>query len=183
MPPPADPAGLALDACGVLNLAGAGLELQAVASVLGLQFVLVEQVVAEALWIEDVVEGELIRSPVEVIASVGPRVQIGTLTEAELEAFVALATEVDDGEAATLALARGRSLTVLTDDRKARSVAARLDVPVLGTAELLRQWTERQRLLPAEIGALLDRVERRARFSPRRDDPQRAWWSSHVPTK
>jgi hypothetical protein len=42
---------------------------------------------------------------------------------------VRLATIVDDGEAATLAVAEARGLQLATDDRKARRVCAELGLP------------------------------------------------------
>lgn len=180
MPPPAEPTGIALDACGLLNLVGAELAATELAQALKLRFVVVEQVLAEAHWIQDVVDGELVRVPVDVSASIGSSLEVAALTDDELGVFVALAADVDDGEAATLAVARACGLVVLTDDRKAQAMALRLGVPLLGTAELLRQCTDQQRMSVGAIGALLRRVEGRARFFPRRDDPLHAWWAEHV---
>jgi predicted nucleic acid-binding protein len=181
MPPPAEPTSLAVDACVLLNLAGAGIDLADIARALDLGLVVIEQVAAEVLWIEDVVDGEPVRVPVDLTDQVGRAgVEWASLENQALEAFVALAAELDDGEAATLAAAQSRRIGVLTDDRKARRVARRMGVAVVGTAELLRQFAERQAMTDVEVGELLRRVERRARFTPRRDDPERAWWSRHV---
>ena len=180
MPLQGEPSGVALDACTLLNLAGAGLALPEVARVLRWQLFVPEQVVAETLWIEDVVEGKPVRLPVDVTQQQGPGVEVVPLTEEELELFVAFAATVDDGEAATLAIAGARHLTLLTDDRKARRVAGRANVPVLGTSDLLRRWTGEQRTPAVEVAALLRSVERRARFTPPRDDPQHTWWAGHL---
>lgn len=180
MSPPAERVGLALDACGLLNLAGAGLAFQEVSTALGVRLVAVEQVVAEALWIEDIVDGELVHVSVDLSQPHYAGLEVAAVRDDQLPLFVALAEEVEDGEAATLAVARTRGLTVLTDDRKARRVASRVGVSVLGTAELLRRVLEARREPDADIGELLRRVERRARFTPRRDDPEREWWSRRV---
>lgn len=180
MPPPADPAGLALDACGLLNLAGAGVALADVQAAVRLPLVAVEHVVAEALWVEDVVDDEPVQVPVDLGDPAYAGLVVLALDEGEVELFVRLAAEVDDGEAATLAAAQHRGLAVLTDDRKAGRVAGRLGVPVLSTAAVLRLLTVHTGRTDVETGALLRLVERRARFRPRRTDPDHDWWAHHT---
>lgn len=180
MSSPAEPAGLGLDACGLLNLAGAGLTVTEVRSAVGLSLLVVEQVAREALWIEDIVDGELVQLPVDLNDPAFAGLEEIRLSDVELELFVALAQDVDDGEAATLAAAAARNLVVLTDDRKARRVARRLGVPLVGTAELIRAVADTQDMAADQAGAMLRRVKRRARFTPRRDDPEHGWWSAQV---
>src|SRR5207249_1590123 len=55
------------------------------------------------------------------------------INEKEEELFVTLAARLDDGEAACLAIAKERGWLLATDDRKAQSLAAQLDVVVLTT--------------------------------------------------
>lgn len=101
-------------------------------------------------------------------------------TPTELGAFVAFAAEMDDGEAATGALAIGRGAIVVTDDRKARSVFARCDqpLPLSTTSEIVRAWADRANPDAEELAKMLIDIEARARFRPGPWDPLEAWWKT-----
>ncbi len=107
-------------------------------------------------------------------------------TPGELADFVSFAVEMDDGEAASAALAVHRAGTLITDDRKARSVLTRdtPDTPLLTTSQLLKDWAGRARPDPRDLAQALLDIEDRARFRPGRHDPEVAWWQSArvVPT-
>lgn len=180
MPPPAELSRVAIDACCLLNLAGAGVDAVDVADALGLALVVVEQVVDEALWIEDVVDGEPVRTPVNVGGAAFAALGRVTLSADELALYVWLARELDDGEAATLAVARLRGLAVMTDDRKARRVAQEQGLAVLGTAQVLRQVSDHLSTPRQDVAEMLARVQRRSRFRPRRGDPEADWWQGLV---
>lgn len=180
MSSPADLRGLVLDACAVLNVAGAGLSTVEIAGALNRSLLVVEQVVAEALWTEELVDGETVRTAVDLASPIFAGLARTSLTEDELSLYVQLASQLDDGEAATIAVAHRRGLLVLTDDRKARRVAAERGVGLLGTPQLLRRVVERSDRSPQEVAELLLRVEHRARYSPRRDDPEREWWTRRL---
>lgn len=180
MPPPADLGGVAIDACCLLNLAGAGVDAVDVTDALGLALVVVEQVVDEALWIEDVVDGEPVRTAVNLDGAAFTAVGRVTLSADELALYVRLARELDDGEAATLAVARVRGLAVMTDDRKARRVAQEQGLAVLGTAQVLRRLSEHLGTSGQGVAEMLERVQRRSRFRPRRDDPEAEWWQGSL---
>ena len=100
-------------------------------------------------------------------------------TEAERSLYVDLASELDDGEAMTIAIAHHRRFVVATDDRKARRVAAQRfgnDFELLRTSDLLFSWTQAAELEEAIVHVLLRRIERVAQFRPANDDPLREWW-------
>lgn len=170
---PAEQSPLALDACGALNLA-AVMPLRSAADQVGRPLVMVRQAAAEVLYLEDRdEEGEPSRTLVTVEGLL-----VVDLTQAELAAYVELAVELDDGEAATLAVAQARAWPVMTDDRKALRIARSLVPPVavLTTASILRGWAARQRMDDTAVGEVLRRVEARATFSPSQRDPDRDWW-------
>lgn len=96
------------------------------------------------------------------------------LDAAETASFVELAKRVDDGEAQVLAVCKHRSLPIATDDKKARSLAAELGVPTLGTADLVFAWCAI--VSEAECAAALVDVEVRASYRPGATDPHRAEW-------
>ena len=105
-------------------------------------------------------------------------VQILELESAETALFVALAAEIDDGEAATLAIARERGLDVATDDRKARRVAQRLNLPEpVRTSRLLHDYCSAANLPESEVAEVLRATEQRARFRPPVSDPLHPWWT------
>ena len=97
----------------------------------------------------------------------------------EWSTFLKLAQQVDDGEAATIAIANERNWPLATDDRKAQRLA-RANTPPLKfvtTTTLLRCWaTENDEPAP-RISAALRNIEARGAFAPRRNDPDRAWWN------
>jgi len=103
--------------------------------------------------------------------------------DAEAATYVELLSRLDDGEAATLAVAIHRGFAVATDDRVARSLfAARAaHLPLFSTLELLHQWCQLRGLSAEQIGMLLRNVRERGRFLPPRGDPFSGWWHRHYP--
>ncbi|MEV5828480.1 hypothetical protein AB0L25_23260 [Spirillospora sp. NPDC052242] len=171
-----------LDACVALNLVAAD-AIDVVADALGLTFVMASTAASEVRYVEDVVDGERIRTEVRL----EPHVTKGTLelTEvrpgAEMATFVDLTAQVDDGEAATLAMAVHRGLPVVTDDRAALRAAARLGITAaVGTAGLLRRYEGIAAPPQHEMAAMLVAVERRACFRPGKNSPDFAWWTERA---
>ena len=78
-------------------------------------------------------------------------------TEPEIEDYVNFATEVDDGEAQALTIAKHRGFVLLTDDRKAAKVAQRPDVAVrtTSTPNILQSWGELDPPNEARFSAIL----------------------------
>jgi predicted nucleic acid-binding protein len=62
---------------------------------------------------------------------------VNTLTDEEQGLFEKLASHLNIGEAACLAVAATRGGRIVTDDRDAREIAAQMRVPVSGTIGLL----------------------------------------------
>jgi predicted nucleic acid-binding protein len=63
--------------------------------------------------------------------------QILELTEAERQDARDISRVLDSGEAACIAVARSRGLTLLTDDRRARRLARSLGIRISGTVGIL----------------------------------------------
>jgi predicted nucleic acid-binding protein len=103
-------------------------------------------------------------------------------TDAELGDYVAFATEIDDGEAQALALAKHRRYILLTDDRKATKMAQRADVQVvtMTTVGILREWHEHTEVDRAVLREVIQRIQVLARFSPRKDSVDLQWWLTHL---
>jgi predicted nucleic acid-binding protein len=170
-----------LDACVVINLVATG-ALDAIARVLGTGFLMVDQVAAEIGYLRDEIGGQIVRTPIDL----RPYLLSGTmrflsLTEKELPQYVRLATLVDDGEAATLAIAESRGLQLATDDRKARRVCVELGLPEpVRSLHLLRSYADAAALGEQAVRERLIRIRDRASFRPGPADPDFKWWSAHV---
>jgi hypothetical protein len=169
---------VALDACVLLNLVASGQPLDEFAAAADVRFVVVPQAEREVEWLDP----EDPEDPREAI-DLEPSVQRGelqrvALADAELPRFVALARELDDGEAATLAVAEARGFAVATDDRKARRILTTLDPqpPVTSTAAIVRAWARERG--DAEVRECLRLIQRRASFLPPRNDPDGGWWKA-----
>jgi hypothetical protein len=167
---------VALDACVLLNLVASGQPLAEFAAAADVRFVVVPQAEREVEWLDP---GDP-EDPREAI-DLQPSIQCGelqrvALADVELPRFVALARELDDGEAATLAVAQARGFAVATDDRKARRVLTALDPqpPVTSTAPIVRAWARNRG--EAEVRECLRLIQRRASFLPPRNDPDGDWW-------
>jgi hypothetical protein len=169
-----------LDACVLLNLVASGRPLQEFASAADLSFMVVGQAEREVVWL-DPLDPEDPREQIDLEPLVATgRLQRLVLADDELMRFVALARELDDGEAATIAVAESRGLAVATDDRKARRILSALDPQpvVTSTAAIVRAWAGSRS--DAEVRGCLTSIERRASFLPPRSDPAREWWRSKM---
>lgn len=104
------------------------------------------------------------------------RLRVVTLGDNEVESYVQLGRELDDGEAAALAYAAVRSTTLLTDERKAiRIVSERFpQVAVIRTAALVRRWSGQ--VAASAVAAVLRAIEEDASYLPNASDPDRDWW-------
>src|SRR5205823_2328326 len=92
--------------------------------------------------------------------------------------FLDLTARLDDGEAAPLALAAARDLTLATDEKKTRRIAGQIapGLSLLWTTQLLREAIAALALDETETQRLLQAVRRGGRFKPPVEDPNREWW-------
>lgn len=166
-----------LDACVALNLLASGVQLTVLAEAFTATFVMARLAADEVLWLDPVRPGDP-REEVDVHerAAAG-QLAIIEMSEPEQSAFVDLARVIDDGEAATIAIALERGMEIGTDDRKARRVLSEqaVQVPVWRTSDLISAWADR--IADANrVRRALAAIGTRARFRPSRDDPKRDWW-------
>jgi len=125
-----------------------------------------------------------LKSPVDL----EPYFTAGVLHRCEVDPdeavlFVRYASKLDDGEAACLAIAKNRGWLLATDDRPATSLASKDGVTVLTTAELLMKWAANTKVPKSEIALALLNIQRFARFVPRKNSREAAWWLSHFSNK
>jgi predicted nucleic acid-binding protein len=169
-----------LDACVAINLVATE-DLAAIGRSLDTGFLMVDQVAAEIGYLRDEIDGQIVQTPIDL----RPYLLSGTmrflsLAEKELPQYVRLATVVDDGEAATLAVAESRGLQLATDDRKARRVCLELGLPEpIRSLHFLRTYADTVALSEQAVRERLIRIRDRASFRPGRTDPDFKWWSAH----
>lgn len=163
---------LVVDACVLINVYGSG-RVEEVVEANGVELLAAEEAAAEGLYVER--EGQ--QEPIDVAALVAEKtLLIVTVTGPEVATMVDYASEVDEGEAATLAIATHRRIPVATDDRGALRFISRrtLGLTVVRTSDLMLKWARGR--TREEIGVVLRRIESDARFRPGATDPNKAWW-------
>lgn len=169
-----------IDCCSLLNLYtgwGGLAELRA----LRRTWHVCDAVLTEAEYTREYAQdGTQVSVPIDVKALVNEGLLLAAHAESEreLEDFVGFASEVDDGEAQALAIAKNRGYVLLTDDRKAAAVALRPDVGVrvVSTASVLRSWGQLDSANEARLPEVITRISVLARFTPRADPAEYAWW-------
>jgi predicted nucleic acid-binding protein len=102
--------------------------------------------------------------------------------QAEQIRFIELAVDLDDGEAASIAIAETRGFALATDDKKARALIQRKGVTIKlwSTLELLRHWHLKSGISDGELGGALLNIANRAKFRPKPGHPEFKWWSEAV---
>lgn len=92
--------------------------------------------------------------------------QILELTEAERQDATEIGQSLDPGEAACIALAQSRGLTLLTDDRRARRLARSLGIRVSGTLGTLTSLVWQNEMSLEQADALLAEMREHGYRSP-----------------
>jgi predicted nucleic acid-binding protein len=172
---------LALDACCLLNLVAAGQILHESSTKLGFSIFVPKVVAKESIYIlqpDDDQSGQLVRKEVDMDDYVERKLVSYCDVEGsyETELYVQFAVDIDDGEAACLAIAKSRSWVMATDDRVARRIATEHSVPVLGTPEIVRTWAESNSVSDSEIALAIGNIQRFAKYAPRANVLDADWW-------
>jgi predicted nucleic acid-binding protein len=172
---------LALDACCLLNLVAAGKILHENFTKTGFSFFVPRVVAKESIYIlqpDDDHSGQLVRREVDMNQYVDRKLVSYCDIEGSCEAewYVRFAVQIDDGEAACLAIAKSRSWILATDDRVARRLATEQSVKVLGTPEIVRTWAESNAVSESEISSVIGNIQRYAKYVPRSNVPDAGWW-------
>jgi hypothetical protein len=172
-----------LDACCLINLFASGC-VRDLLNDLPARFLVARYVCQrEALYVlADPSTNE--REPITVssFASEGLLQIVDLVTDEEAASFVDLTARIEDGEAATCALALHRKYTVATDERKVLNLIRRT-MPALRvrtTAELVKLWAETTVTSEQRVGEILRNIRSRARFTPNKQDPLFEWWNRLV---
>jgi predicted nucleic acid-binding protein len=173
-----------LDACCLLNLYASG-RFQEIAETF-LQLTIADYVVQkEALFIRkrNVNTETDDREKVEL----GPFISSGLIrvisinSKDENERYIDLASELDDGEAITIALALHNHYTIATDDRKALRVISNMSsITSISTLEIVKKWSDRKKIQDTEIKQILLNMLFCASYQPGEREPQYSWWKSFI---
>lgn len=175
----------AVDACCLINLLADDLVLAMLAASderqPSMRFFTPSQVSQEVLYLLKPTQDDPARLE-RVQVDLSPHRQSGVVvpcdfdSDDEVARFVALATVVDDGEAACLAIAAQRQWLVATDDRVARRLAAQEGIEVITTPTIIRRWADDYRISPGDLARVIGAIGRFAKFVPHRSSPDYLWW-------
>ena len=101
-------------------------------------------------------------------------------SEEEEESFVNYAADLDDGEAATFAIAVHRKWAVATDDDKAIKFIKRIfpNLQILSTPKIIKHWSEQERIDFSVLSKVLNTIRIKGRYIPPKNHPLRNWWTN-----
>jgi len=174
-----------VDACCVINVYSASDDFCSLLQAMGGSFHVPHIVAEESLYVyrpDEEDARKIVREEIDLSPAVeNELVRLCDLQSSEENAlFVQFAAELDDGEAACLAIAQARAWTVATDDRKAQRLADESGIPVVTTPELMKRWADAENISDAEVGMVLQRIRKFSRFVPRRGSMLYEWWMKRL---
>ena len=175
------PVVLVADACATLNLLATKKEAELLS---GLHYSLLEppQVAAQVqhLWTYPDQDGSRKKEPATTAPLRDAELLRTVVLEAaqELDAFVEAAAQINDADAACIALAGVRGLPLLTDDKKERRIARELfnTIQLVSTLDVLHDGAAKLGWDEDTLAAVAASLYWRGRFAPPRDDPRSDWY-------
>ncbi len=171
---------LVIDTCTLINLLASG-EIESILSMAGEQFLICTAVQEESLYLRadnPTADKEKIDLTLLVDNGVLTLCQLETPDEEQL--YVNFASQLDDGEAMTLAIAINRNFELVTDEKKARRLyreATGSEDSLKCTSQLIRQWAERTGISGEQLKMILLKIQQRARYHPPNWDANNDWWT------
>jgi predicted nucleic acid-binding protein len=165
------------DACVLINLLATD-RLEEIARHLAYQFAIASSVAAETIYLRRPEDKSREQADLRTHVTSGLIKVLDVETELEQSRYLYYATELDDGEAMSLALAECRRLEIATDDRKARRMVAAegLSIKLWSTVDILKAWERIGSISPQEVKDTLTKISSRARFRPKGC----AWWDKRL---
>lgn len=178
--------GFCWDACCALNLIATRRAADILSALNAPSYIVREVLEAEVLTLralpEDDLAQPLITADLSPVIASGA-LQLVTLSAEEQVTFTAFASEMDDGEARSAAVAHHRGICLVTDDRVSLRVADAHAVRTLTTPEWVQRWTVTAKPDTKALHDCLYRIEVCARYRPRRLHPLYAWWMGGLSRK
>lgn len=174
-----------LDACALINFYASGF-FESILSSFRTQSCIVEQVNEESLFVKKPTDIPLQYDYVPIVLQ--GYTQRGTLrlvrleTEIEKNFFIKLAKRLDDGEAATIALAIEREMKVVTDDKKAIQILDNEapNIEILTTLDVMKTWCENTSINKHDIKLALEDIRILANYQPSKNHHLFQWWRSQL---
>jgi hypothetical protein len=125
-------------------------------------------------------DGSIIRRPIDeaAICRGSPLCVHSATGEDELATLSRLSMVIDDGEAECLAVAKHRSLILVSDDGLAVKQADKEGVPAVSSIQLLVEWSNLDATRKPRLREIASRIELLAKYVPPPQSPHRAWWNS-----
>lgn len=155
-----------LDTCILINLLATD-RVEEILRVVAPQCLVCSAVSKESLYLRPLQPDAIDLSPLFEARILAP-CDIEAASEEEL--YVNYASELDDGEAMSLAIAQARTFVLGTDDRKTRRLIreniSRLSI--VSTVEIIHAWASE--VQPSEVSATVRAIQARARFRPQDSD-------------
>lgn len=168
-----------IDCCSLINLYTGWRGLEELAA-LKRTWHVCEAILRETEYTREYADQGLMTIPIDLdpIVKKGHLIATQPETTEEIEDYVNFATEVDDGEAQAIAVAKNRGYILLTDDFKAAKLASSADVgvTVISTPALLEEWGGLDTKNKARLQEIVRRITTLARFGPRADSHYHLWW-------
>ncbi len=169
-----------LDACALINLLASG-EIESILSATASEIMICAAVQKESLYLRSDDPHDQLPEPIHL----DDFLRAGVFSVCDMEGekeetlYVDYASQLDDGEAMSLAIANARGYSLATDDRKARrifleSVGAKNRL--ISTSDLIRRWAERKSVSAIRLKSVLLSIQRRANFLLARSDTNFVWW-------
>lgn len=177
---------LILDACCAINLYSSG-QMGSILESLGISVYIAEYVYYEELVsltsannFREFVNEE--QYNLDLMMQKGLFALASPLSDLEQNSFVNLASMIDDGEAATAALAINRRWSLSTDDRGAIGCFTRngFTFEIVSTLEIVEFWADTNTLEPDIIKTALTNIRTRGRYRPKSNHPFYPWWSKYI---
>lgn len=158
---------LVLDACCAITLVESA-HMAAILSATNLRVVITRYVV----------QHEVQRQDVQPLIDAGVLSLVAPETEAELNEYVDLARDLDDGEAVSGALAVHRKWALATDETKALRFFAETypEIPLISTPGLIKHWVEVTQPAREVVRSALLRIQSQAHYRPGKLHPLWDWW-------
>lgn len=170
-----------LDTCSLLNLY-ATRYIREILEDLPLDFALAQRVKQGPLYIRRGGEGEnaVEREPVDLSSLISENllIVVSPECEEEQEAYVAFATQLDDGEAMGCALSMTRGYDLITDEKKTRRILEKgtPDVRFHSTLSLIKWWAELRGLTDPQLKSIFIDICGRTQYVPPGYHTLYQWW-------
>lgn len=167
---------LIADTSVLLNLMASGV-FEDIIRTLPMNVCVASHVIRETIHIREH-DGSPLPIPLEDWQAQGLITVVELENDSEEEFFVGFALELDDGEAATGAIAKSRGWSVGIEDKKGRLVLAReiVGCELYHTSQLLFYVADKLEWSQDKLRQILDSIRLGARFTVPRHDPNRVQW-------